>query len=323
VRLVTGSDECDRMDAMRPMLATKGKDIPKGAEWLHEVKWDGMRVLVDIHGGRLRIWSRNEKDATVSFPELHPLQDFGRDVLLDGEVVAFLDGIPTFGALADRMHVGNPRRAAALAETNPVTLLVFDVLRVDGHDVTTRPLAERREILEGLGLLDVHWQVPATYDDGEMLLEATAQQKLEGIVSKKRGSVYVPGRRSSDWLKFPHRNLKSYVVGGWRLETDSASRIGAVLVGEPTEHGLVYLGRVGSGIAGKEGQRLLEVLAPFHTDESPFSNDVPRVDATGTTWVRPEIVVDIAALGLTPAGRLRQPSYRGVRHDLDPGDLHA
>ena len=306
---------------MRPMLATKGKTVPAGADWLHEVKWDGMRVLVDIRAGRLRIWSRNEKDATVSFPELHRLQDFGRDVLLDGEVVAFTDGIPTFGALADRMHVGNARRAAALAETNPVTLLLFDVLRLDGEDVTSRPLTERRALLEDLGLLDVHWQVPATYDDGEMLLEATAQQKLEGIVSKKRSSLYIPGRRSADWLKFPHRNLKSYVVGGWRLETDSASRIGAVLVGEPTERGLVYLGRVGSGIAGKEGQRLLEVLAPFHTDESPFADAVPKVDAAGTTWVRPEVVVDIAALGLTPAGRLRQPSYRGVRTDLDPADL--
>ena len=91
-------------------------------------------------------------------------------MLLDGEVVAFLDGIPTFGALADRMHVGNARRAALLAESNPVTLLVFDLLRLDGEDLTGRPLSERRELLEGLGLLDVHWQVPAAYDDGAMLL---------------------------------------------------------------------------------------------------------------------------------------------------------
>jgi bifunctional non-homologous end joining protein LigD len=320
---VSGSDEYDKMVVMRPMLATKGKHVPLGPEWLHEVKWDGMRVLVEVRDGRLRIWSRNEKDATVAFPELHGLPNLGRDVLLDGEVVAFLDGIPTFGALADRMHVGNPRRAAALVETNPVTLLAFDLLRLDGEDLTTKPLIERRAILDDLGLLDVHWQVPATYDDGEMLLEATAAQKLEGIVSKKRDSIYVPGRRSGDWLKFPHRNITSYVVGGWRLETDSASRIGAVLVGQPTERGLIYLGRVGSGIAGKEGQRLLEVLAPFHTDESPFADVVPKVDALGTTWVRPQVVVDIAALGVTPAGRLRQPSYRGVRADLNAEDLHA
>ena len=303
------------------MLATKATRVPTGPEWLHEVKWDGMRVLVEVHDGRLRLWSRNEKDVTVTFPELHALAGFGRDVLLDGEVVAFREGVPTFGALADRMHVDNARRAAALAELNPVTLLLFDVLRVDGENVMGRPLGERRGILEGLGLVDTHWQVPAAYDDGEMLLEATERQGLEGIVSKKRDSLYFPGRRTVDWLKRPHRNVRSYVVGGWRLETDSASRIGAVLVGELTEQGLQYRGRVGSGIAGKEGQRLLGVLEPFHTDVSPFADDVPKVDATGTTWVRPEIVVDVATLGLTPGKRLRQPSYRGVRSDLTPGDL--
>ena len=306
---------------MRPMLATRGTHVPTGDEWVHEVKWDGMRALVDVHDGRLRLTSRNENDVTVSFPELHALP--GDDLLLDAEVVAFLDGIPTFGALADRMHVGNARRAALLAESNPVTLLVFDLLRLDGEDLTGRPLSERRALLEGLGLLDVHWQVPATYDDGDMLLEATAAQRLEGIVSKKRSSLYLPGRRSPDWLKFPHRGIGSYVVGGWRHETDSASRIGAVLVGEPTGDGLVYRGRVGSGIAGKEGQRLLARLQPLLADASPFADEVPKVDAAGTVWVRPELVVDVAALGLTPAKRLRQPSYRGVRSDLTPEDLHG
>jgi len=310
------------------MLATKGTSVPAGPEWLHEVKWDGMRVLVEVRPpddpdlpGELHVRSRNEKDVRVSFPELHGLAGLGRDVLLDGEVVAFLDGVPTFGALADRIHVGNARRAALLAESNPVTLLVFDLLRLDGEDLTGRPLSERRALLEGLGLADVHWQVPAAYDDGAMLLRATEEQRLEGIVSKKRSSLYHPGRRSPDWLKFPHRAIGSYVVGGWRHETDSTSRIGAVLVGEPTEAGLVYRGRVGSGIAGKQGQRLLEVLGPLLADASPFADAVPPVDAAGTVWVRPEVVVDVAALGMTPAKRLRQPAYRGVRADLTPVDL--
>jgi bifunctional non-homologous end joining protein LigD len=314
---------CDKMESMRPMLATKGTEVPTGPEWLHEVKWDGMRVLVEVDDGDLHIRSRNEKDAKVAFPELHGLAGLGRDAVLDGEVVAFLDGIPTFGALADRLHVGNARRAAELSESNPATLLVFDLLALDGTDVTGLPLTERRRLLEGLGLLDVHWQVPATYDDGRMLYDATKQQRLEGIVSKKRRSTYHPGRRTVDWLKFPHRDLASYVVGGWRHETDSTTRIGAVLVGEPTEQGLVFRGRVGSGIAGKEGQRLLGVLEPLVADDSPFADEVPKVDAVGTHWVRPEVVVDIAALGMTPAQRLRQPSYRGVRTDLTPADLGA
>ena len=310
------------MYRMRPMLATRGTSVPSGPEWLHEVKWDGMRVLVEVRAGRLRIFSRNENDVTVSFPELHGLADaLGHDALLDGEVVAFADGVPSFGALAERMHVSSARKAAALVGSCPVTLLAFDLLSVDGTDLTGRPLSERRTRLESLGLAGVHWQVPAAYDDGAMLMQATEAQRLEGVVSKRRSSVYVPGRRTPDWLKFPHRATTSYVVGGWRCETGSGSRLGALLVGVPGPHGLAYRGRVGSGIAGKNGQRLLELLAPLETDASPFADTVPKVDAQGTTWVRPEVVVDIAALGVTSAGRLRQPSFLGVRHDLSAEDL--
>ena len=122
------------MYLMRPMLATRGTAVPTGPEWLHEVKWDGIRVLAEVGGGRLRLWSRNGNDVSAAYPELAPLAEAtgGHDVLLDGEVVAFDDGVPSFGALADRMHVRNARKAASLATTNPVTLMVFDLLSVDG-----------------------------------------------------------------------------------------------------------------------------------------------------------------------------------------------
>src|SRR6478609_563140 len=168
-----------------PMLATKGDHVPTGAGWTHEVKWDGMRVLVDRTPDRLRIWSRNENDVTVSFPELHPLATVGDDFLLDGEVVALGEGVPSFGALADRMHVRDAARAVRLSEKNPVTLIAFDLLRLDGEDLCERPLSERRELLLGMGL-DTQpdrmgaWQVPPTYDDGQMLLSAAEQQGLEG-----------------------------------------------------------------------------------------------------------------------------------------------
>ena len=309
------------MGAMRPMFATRGTAVPRGSDWLHEVKWDGIRVLVRVEAGAVRMWSRNENDVTVAYPELQGLGGLPSDVLLDGEIVALADGVPKFSAIADRMHVRNARRAEQLATVNPVTLIVFDLLEQDGEDLMGRALTERRARLDSLGVEGPHWQVPATYDDGDMLLEATRQQDLEGIVSKKRSSLYFPGRRSADWLKFPHRPTLSYVVGGWRLETDSESRLGAVLVGQPTPEGLSYRGRVGSGIAGKVGQKLIEFLAPLTSDRSPFCDEVPRVDAKGTTWVRPEVVVEIASLGMTPGKRLRQPSYLGVREDLGPEDL--
>jgi bifunctional non-homologous end joining protein LigD len=308
---------------MRPMLATKGTHVPVGGEWLHEVKWDGIRVIVEVRKGAVRLWSRNENDVTVAYPELQGLAGLGHQALLDGEVVALLDGVPRFAAIADRMHVRNPRRAEQLATSNPVTLLVFDLLEVDGEDLMRQPLTQRRARLDALAVEGPSWQVPATYDDGSMLLDATGRQGLEGMVSKRRASLYVPGRRSEDWLKFPHRPTASYVVGGWRLETDSASRLGAVLVGVPTARGLSYRGRVGSGIAGRVGQQLVDVLAPLTTERSPFCDEVPRVDAKGTTWVRPEVVVEVASLGMTPGLRLRQPSYLGVRADLTPDDVQV
>jgi bifunctional non-homologous end joining protein LigD len=307
---------------MRPMLASRGTSVPTGPEWIHEVKWDGMRVLADVRDGTLRLWSRNENDVTVSFPELADVGVLaGHDVLLDGEVVAMADGVPRFSALADRMHVSNAARARMLARSNPVTLIVFDVLRLDGTDLTREPWVVRRAALESLEIGSRHWQVPPTYDDGQMLKAATDEQGLEGVVSKKRSSTYQVGRRSKDWLKFPNRLTFSYVVGGWRHETDSDTRLGAVLVGQPGQDGLSYRGRVGSGIAGKTAQRLLELLEPLETDASPFFDEVPKVDAAGTRWVRPHVVVEVASLGLTDAGRLRQPSYQGVRFDLAPTDL--
>ena len=308
------------------MLATKGDRVPTGPEWTHEVKWDGMRVLVDRTLDGLRIWSRNENDVTVSFPELLGLADVEDDFLLDGEVVALGEGIPTFGALQDRMHVRDAARAARLAERNPVTLIAFDLLRLDGEDLSDRPLSERRELLLGLGLDTVpertgSWHVPPTYDDGQMLLEAAEQQGLEGIVSKRLSSRYRPGVRSKDWLKFPIRPTGSFVVGGYRHEVGSESRLGAVLVGQPTATGLAFRGRVGSGIAGRASRLLAELLTPHTVEESPFDTELPRLDRQGTVWVEPFLVVDVQYLRITSDGRLRQPAYRGVRTDLTPSDL--
>ena len=308
---------------MRPMLATRGSHVPSGDGWTHEVKWDGIRLLADVTD-RVRLWTRNENDATIAWPEVESAAP-GRDLLVDGEVIALNDrGLPDFGVLQDRMHVRRASTAERKAQQLPATFMAFDLLRLDGRDLHRLPLDERRALLTGLvddGVVAGTWQVPAAYDDGAMLLEATDQQGLEGIVSKRLASRYEFGQRSPHWLKFPHRRRSSYVVGGWRLETDSTHRLGALLVGEPTPGGLVYRGRVGSGIAGARGPELRALLEPLTRADSPFADEVPRLDALGTRWVDPVLVVDVEALGLSSQQRLRQPSYRGVRPDLGPEDL--
>lgn len=305
------------------MLATPATALPTGEDWLHEVKWDGMRVLADVRDGRLTLTSRAGNDATASFPELAGLADLYDDMLLDGEVVALDGGRPSFGALAERMHVRDRRKAERLAATRPVTFMVFDLLRLYGSDLTGQPLSARRELLERLDLDGRHWQVPPVYDDGQELFDATLEQGLEGVVSKRRSSPYLPGRRSADWLKSPHRATHSVVVGGWRPEqTNDSGRLGAILVGTPDgSGGWAFLGRVGSGIAGRAATMLAEEIGTGTIPHSPFSTPVPRVDAVGTTWVEPRLVVEVRALEVTRDGRLRQPAYLGVRPDLTPADL--
>jgi bifunctional non-homologous end joining protein LigD len=308
---------------LRPMLATKGDHVPTGGAWLHEVKWDGVRILLDATADGSRMWSRNGNDVTPAWPELSSSPLGHRDVLLDGEVIALNErGLPDFRVLQHRMHLRNPREAARLSGTIPATYMVFDVLRLDRRDLTARPLEERRDLLAGLGLEETTWQVPATYDDGAMLLDATRQQGLEGVVSKRRDSRYELGARSPHWRKIAHRHRGSFVVGGWRPQVGTSDRLASLLVGEPTADGLMYRGRVGSGIAGATGRLLGELLAPLTRTSSPFDDDVPRVDATGTTWVDPVVVVDVDTNGLG-YDRLRQPSYQGVRSDLSPDDLLA
>ena len=307
---------------MRPMLATVADSVPKGAAWVHEVKWDGMRVLVDVRAGRVTVWSRTEREVTAAFPELDALAETYDDMLLDGEVVALDAGRPSFHALAERMHVSERRRAERLVATRPITVMIFDLLRLFGNDLTSQPWSARRELLERLALHGRHWQVPPVYDDGEQLLAATADQGLEGIVSKRRSAAYAAGRRSPDWRKRPHRNSLSVVVGGWRPEVGTTGRMGAVLVGLPDGRGgWRYAGRVGAGLAGTAGEALAMRLRPLAIDTSPFADEVPAIDARGTTWVEPRLVVEVASLELTEQHRLRQPAYLGLRSDLTPADL--
>jgi bifunctional non-homologous end joining protein LigD len=306
---------------VRPMLATKGTHVPVDSGWSHEVKWDGVRVLADTTAQGTRLLSRNENPVTVAWPELNrsPLGD--RDLLVDGEVIALNErGLPDFRVLQDRMHVRNAASAARLAERLPATFMVFDVMRLDGRDLTSMPLGERRKILGDLGLEHSTWQVPDAYDDGPMLFEATLQQGLEGIVSKRLTSRYVFGERTKNWLKFAHRHRRSYVVGGWRPQEGTTDRLAALLVGEVTPEGLLYRGRVGSGIGAAASRSLTPLVAPLGRRDSPFADEVPRVDAAGTFWLEPELVVDVETHGLGYS-RLRQPSYCGVRSDLTPEDL--
>jgi bifunctional non-homologous end joining protein LigD len=315
--------------AVLPMLAVPAEragGLPTdGALWAYEVKWDGMRVLADVQDGRVRLASRRGNDVTVAFPELAGLAAAHQDVLLDGEVVVLRAGVPSFAALAERFHVRDARRAAALAKVAPATLIAFDVLRLYGVDLTGRPWQERREALERLTPSGTAWQLSPVYDDGPALLEATREQGLEGIVAKRRASPYREGARTADWVKLAHQRVQSCVVGGWRTESDDASRVGALLLGlwsqGPGRRVLRYAGKAGSGLATASQDDVKALLAGVSTKASPFDPPVPRPDVIGARWLVPCLVVDVRHLGHTDGGRLRQPVVLGFRADLDADDV--
>jgi bifunctional non-homologous end joining protein LigD len=297
------------------MLATPGA-LPDGPDWLFEVMWDGIRVLADVADGRVRLTSRSGRDVTAGFPELADLPKVAPDLLLDGEVVIVENGVPSFGALVERMQGPAGPRAARL---KPVTFMVSDVLRLYGVPLLERPLHERRGTLERLDLSGVPAvSLSPTYTDGPALMAATRQRGMAGVVAKRRDGVYLPGGRATSWTTVTHRLSQSCVVGGFRDRGAGAGRIGALLLGLPGRDGrLYYAGRVTAGLAGESVQRVLrERIVP--AERPPFAADVPRIDAAGAVWCEPVTVVEVAHVGRDPAGRLLRPVYRGVRDDLDP-----
>ncbi|MCW2723559.1 MAG: polymerase LigD, ligase domain protein [Frankiales bacterium] len=309
---------------LRPMLATPGALPSDDDNWAYEVKWDGVRALLAVEGGRLTVTSRNGNDVTASYPELRGLglQLGARQVLLDGEVVAFNpEGRTDFGMLQARMHVGKP--SAALLRSTPVQFLAFDLLHHEGRSLLKQPYDERREALEALGLEGEHWQVPPAFrGGGAAVLEATKAQGLEGIVAKRRDAPYQPGRRSDSWLKVKHIRRTSAVIAGWKPgEGGRTGRIGSLLLGVQGPSGLEYAGHVGTGFTGATLKKLGELLEPLRRDDSPFATAVPREFAKSALWVDPELVAEVDYTEWTKDGRLRHPSYKGLRDDYDPKDV--
>lgn len=302
------------------MLATSG-DLPQGPAWAFELKWDGVRALADIAVGGLRVTSRNGLDVTGGYPELAGLGGGLEDALLDGEIVAMVDGRPSFAALQTRMHVRGIQ-VPTLATAVPVTLLIFDVLRLYGVDLCARPYAERRATLERLALDGPHWTVPPSFDDGPATVAASREQGLEGVVAKRLTSTYRPGQRSRDWVKVKHTRTQDVVVGGWKPgEGGRRGRLGSLLIGTYDGDRLMFAGHAGSGLTGEVIEELGRTLAPLRRDSSPFANEVPAPQARAAVWCEPVVVVEVRFTGWTPDGRIRHPVFRRVRLDVEPNEV--
>jgi bifunctional non-homologous end joining protein LigD len=311
-------------ERIEPMLARTGP-LPEGDGWAFEIKWDGVRAIGYAEGGRLRLESRNRTNITPRYPELREL---GRalgthEAVLDGEVVSFEAGRPSFQRLQRRMHLTSEGQVRRLSQSEPVVYIVFDLLWLDGHSLLALPYEERRARLAELIPAGAAWQAPAHHvGDGAAMLAASKAQGLEGIVAKRLDCPYVPGRRSNGWVKVKNKRTAEVVIGGWLPgEGNRSGRLGALVVGFFSDGGeLRYAGRVGSGFTESELKRVQNLLDPLTRATSPFTGTQPP---KLTRFVEPRLVASVEYGDMTQAGTLRHPVYKGLHDDLDPAEVVA
>ena len=282
-----------------PMKAVLTAERPAGPEWVFERKLDGIRCLAVKDGGRTRLYSRNELSLDDRYAPLAAALDGdpADGFVVDGEAVAFVGGRDRFGGGAG----------------SELFLYVFDVLFADGRDVRALALEERRAILEGV----LHWRDPLRMTeqmrgDGAALLAQACQDGWEGLIAKRRGTPYV-STRSRDWLKLKCTRAQELVIGGFTAPRGSRTALGALLVGHFDGDRLRYAGKVGTGFTRDTLRELSARLAPLVRETSPFEPEqgIPRA----ATWVEPELVAQVAFMEWTPDGRLRHPSFLGLRSD--------
>ncbi len=305
--------------AVAPMLATPGP-MPTGDRWAFEWKWDGMRGVVAVAGGRIRIVSRAMNDWTTAYPELADLAVLlgRRRVVLDGEIVATDSGArPSFALLQHRMQRRKPARH--LTDAVPVRFHAFDVLHLDGQDTTRLPYVERRDLLAGLGLVDGVATVPPhlTGVNGDDVLEAARVYGLEGVVAKRLDSTYRPGERSRAWVKVPLNHTQDVTVVGYTgFGRHHPGMVGSLLVAIPDAAGtLVYAGHVGTGFTHDARRDLYRRLVPLRRRGCVVTG-VPGEYARWARWVEPVVVGEVAYRSWTADGVMRIVSWRGLRHDL-------
>lgn len=292
------------------MLATLSKDVVSGDDWVFEEKYDGIRAIAERRGDRVRLSSRTGQDLTAGFAEvadaLRALPD--DDLVLDGELVVFdRAGVSRFQLL---------QRRGVDARVRPV-YVVFDCLRSRGRDLRARPLEERRARVLALvprrsGALMPSRRLRA---GGERALATARERGWEGVIAKRRGSRYEAGARSTSWRKVKVRGESEFVIGGYTPPSGSRAELGALLVGLYDGDRLRFTGKVGTGYTATTLRDLGAKLRRLRSARAAFE-PAPRI--RDVTWVRPELVAQIAYAEWTADGKLRQPAFLGLRTDKAP-----
>lgn len=311
-----------RAGFLEPMLASPGAELATRAggplslrpgAWLLEPKLDGLRCICARNGAEVRLWSRNRLSFNERFPEVaRALADLAADnFALDGEVVAMVGGRPSFSALQ-----GAGRGPAA--REGEVVYWVFDLLWLLGQDVRQLPIEARKDLLAQAVPDSRHVRrLPALEGDPAQLFEQACRDGWEGLVAKRAGSAY-RGGRSPDWLKLKCGCRQELVVGGFTSPKGSRWGFGALLVGYWEKGQLLYAGKVGTGFSEATLAELARELAALERPSSPFAT---LVREKGAHWAEPVLVAEVAFTSWTPDGRLRHPSFLGLRPDKPASEV--
>ena len=295
------------------MLATAVSSLPSGEGWAYEFKWDGVRALLQVTDRGARLISRQGNDVSAGYPELiAQAADIGEGVF-DGEIVAFVEGRPSFDRLQSRMHLRGKAEVARMAVDCPVTYVLFDVLERYGVELTDRPYSERRATLERFAIEHPDWTLSPSFDDGPATEEVARAHGLEGVVAKRISSRYRPGVRSDDWRKLRFVRAGEFVVIGWEAAPEHPNTLSSLILAMTVDGALQYAGRVGSGLAGRMATKLKGMLT--ERPDPPVADVPPPIRGRRLRWVEPAVVVDVQFQMWTDDHRLRAPVFRGIRTD--------
>ncbi|HXZ99985.1 MAG TPA: non-homologous end-joining DNA ligase [Candidatus Binatia bacterium] len=312
-----------------PMLATPVDRPFSRPGWLFELKYDGVRAIVAVAGEAVRVVGRHGRDETARYPEAQaiPTQLRAESAILDCEIVAFDErGRPDFERLQSRINVDGRAEVGRAAERATVTFVAFDLLALDGRDLTRTSLRIRKKTLaEIVGPPGPLLYADHLETDGEALFEALREQGLEGMVGKRADSVYQAGRRSADWLKVKAWRTQTCAIAGWTQGHGRRGHLGALVLAvrrsgpeaAPQPH-WDHAGEVGTGFSDSSITDLLRRMEPFRRP-TPVFQPAPKL-AEPVTWVEPELVCEVRHAGWTRAGALRHPAFLGLRSDLGPED---
>ena len=325
--------EPDPLPDLHPMMATLVSDAFDDEDWIFEPKWDGVRALAICQRDGTALLSRNQNDITATYPEFAKLHErlVCNDAIVDGEIVAMHSGRPSFERLQSRINLQNERDITRMAAEIPATFIAFDLLYMDGRSLIALPVEERKELLDELVVTTDQVQVsPYTERDGINLFETARRMNLEGIVGKKLGCPYKPGKRVREWVKVKTIFEEDVVIGGWTPgEGSRSSSFGALLVGAYEDGELRFVGSVGTGFSEKLLDEILPQLEERRIDGCPFVVDPRKTGGSrfgkpikNPRWASPDLVARVEFRELTSVGKLRAPSFKGLRSDKAPEDCH-